>query len=170
MQGGHQRLLERLQAHALEHRSGEAAPLGAAELGSEDLQRLAQDRADLHARIDRLAIRSCRRIVGVSLIGNAVTELIGAARSMIGSDENIEKTESCWIWKGNFIKGYGAMFYKKVVKAHRFSYEIYKGKIEKNIQIKREFSTNLKSTLISIKERLKVLEGLITKLRSQGRL
>ena len=42
-----------------------------------------------------------------------------------------------------------------------------KGKIEKNIQIKREFSTNLKSTLISIKERLKVLEGLITNIKSK---
>jgi len=44
----------------------------------------------------------------------------------------IEKLENCWIWKGVKIKGYGIMFHKKPVKAHRFSYEIHKGKIEKN--------------------------------------
>jgi hypothetical protein len=44
----------------------------------------------------------------------------------------VERTGSCWTWKGPLMKGYGAMFYKKVVKAHRFSYEIHKGEIEKN--------------------------------------
>jgi len=43
----------RFQTHALEHRRGGAAPLCAAELGPEHLQRLAQDRADLHAWIER---------------------------------------------------------------------------------------------------------------------
>lgn len=45
--------------------------------------------------------------------------------------DKVEKTDTCWIWKGNFIKNYGCMFYKKTIKSHRFSYEIHKGKIEK---------------------------------------
>lgn len=44
----------------------------------------------------------------------------------------VEKSENCWIWKGPLTKGYGSMFYKKIVKAHRFSYEIHKGKIDEN--------------------------------------
>ncbi len=47
--------------------------------------------------------------------------------------EKIEKTSSCWIWKGGKNeKGYGTFFvqsYKACVKAHRFSYEILIGKI-----------------------------------------
>lgn len=49
--------------------------------------------------------------------------------------ENIEKTESCWIWKGVDIKGYGVMFFKKCIKAHRFSYMIHKGELEKDKMI-----------------------------------
>lgn len=45
--------------------------------------------------------------------------------------ENIEKTESCWNWKGLFMGDYGVLFYKTHVKAHRFSYLIHKGKLEK---------------------------------------
>jgi hypothetical protein len=45
---------------------------------------------------------------------------------------NIEKTESCWIWKGVIVRGgYGHTFFKKSVKAHRFSYMIHKGELEK---------------------------------------
>lgn len=46
--------------------------------------------------------------------------------------QNIEKTATCWIWKGVKIDGYGIMFHKKPVKSHRFSFEIHKGKIDKN--------------------------------------
>jgi Pectobacterium phage endonuclease len=43
----------------------------------------------------------------------------------------VEKTDTCWIWKGALIKGYGIMFFKKSIKAHRFSYMIHKGELEK---------------------------------------
>jgi hypothetical protein len=44
---------------------------------------------------------------------------------------NIEKTDGCWNWKGCNIREYGMMFYEKRIKAHRFSYMIHKGEIEK---------------------------------------
>lgn len=51
---------------------------------------------------------------------------------------NIEKTPTCWIWKGSKLKThkieYG-MFYKttrKGILAHRYSYQIFKGRIPKD--------------------------------------
>lgn len=44
----------------------------------------------------------------------------------------IEKTSTCWIWKGaRFANGYGVFSFShsRNMKAHRFSYEIYKGPI-----------------------------------------
>lgn len=45
--------------------------------------------------------------------------------------ENIEKTDTCWNWKGLYWNGYGVLFYKKQITAHRFSYMIHKGSLEK---------------------------------------
>lgn len=52
-------------------------------------------------------------------------------------EEKIEKIDSCWIWVGAFFKsGYGRFsFGKKKVRAHRFSYELYIGKIPKGIYV-----------------------------------
>lgn len=44
----------------------------------------------------------------------------------------VKKTESCWLWTGaKFTNGYGVFcsYPKKNLKAHRFSYELHKGKI-----------------------------------------
>jgi len=48
---------------------------------------------------------------------------------------NLEKLDSCWIWKGLFVKGYGVLFFKKNIKAHRFSYLIHKGELMKGLLI-----------------------------------
>ena len=48
----------------------------------------------------------------------------------------VQKTTNCWIWLASKdIKGYGwfGINSKNVVKAHRFSYELHKGKIPKGI-------------------------------------
>lgn len=54
----------------------------------------------------------------------------------------VEKTTSCWIWKGtHFSKGYGAFsitlgkYRSKNVLAHRFSYALVRGPILNNLQI-----------------------------------
>jgi hypothetical protein len=43
----------------------------------------------------------------------------------------VEKTETCWIWKGSKIRGYGVLFYKQQIRAHRFSYMIHHGPLDK---------------------------------------
>lgn len=50
--------------------------------------------------------------------------------AMIRFEKNVEKTATCWIWKGCQIKGYGVMFLKKPIKAHRFSFMIYNGNLD----------------------------------------
>lgn len=49
----------------------------------------------------------------------------------------VEKTENCWIWKGCIDNGYGrfALTHDKLVMAHRFSYELFRGEIPKGLQI-----------------------------------
>lgn len=47
---------------------------------------------------------------------------------------NIEKNK-CWNWVGKKIKGYGVIFYKQNMKAHRFSYLIHKGELRSNMLI-----------------------------------
>ncbi len=59
------------------------------------------------------------------------TEEVMLDEAKIRFHDSIEKTDYCWIWKGNFIRNYGCMFYKKIIRSHRFSYMIYKGEIEK---------------------------------------
>ncbi len=41
-----------------------------------------------------------------------------------------EKEGECWIWKKSIVRGYGWLFYIKSMRAHRFSYMVYKGNIE----------------------------------------
>lgn len=48
--------------------------------------------------------------------------------------DSIEKTESCWNWKGTLNKGTGYGFYR-YGSAHRMSYEIHKGNIPKGLMI-----------------------------------
>lgn len=51
----------------------------------------------------------------------------------------IKKTKSCWLWMGSMHganSGYGEFpFENKVVRSHRFSYELFKGKIPDGLHI-----------------------------------
>lgn len=50
-------------------------------------------------------------------------------------EAKIEKTENCWVWKGTKNQyGYGIFMLVggKTVRAHRYSYELYKGEIPLN--------------------------------------
>lgn len=51
----------------------------------------------------------------------------------------VEKTAKCWIWTGyKNKKGYGTFYKiteKQTVRAHRFSYELHKGKFNKKLLI-----------------------------------
>lgn len=51
--------------------------------------------------------------------------------------QKVEKTESCWIWRGALnSKGYGAFgVHGKSVSAHRYSYEMHIGPIPKGLYI-----------------------------------
>lgn len=50
---------------------------------------------------------------------------------------NIEKTDSCWIWKGCVADcGYGVMTIEgKYLYMHRYSYQMHKGNIKNNLQV-----------------------------------
>lgn len=50
----------------------------------------------------------------------------------------VEKTSSCWIWKGATAQGYGVMgngTHRGLVKAHRVSFEMHIGPIPKGLEI-----------------------------------
>jgi DNA-binding CsgD family transcriptional regulator len=48
--------------------------------------------------------------------------------------EKVEKTDSCWNWKASKnSKGYGLFNYKKVMTAHRFSWERINGKVPEGL-------------------------------------
>jgi len=49
----------------------------------------------------------------------------------------VEKTDSCWVWKGHLIKGYGqfAVAGKVIINAHIFSYVLLKKGIPHNLQL-----------------------------------
>ena len=48
----------------------------------------------------------------------------------------VEKTDTCWIWIGCKSAGYGAFrVNRKNIRAHRFSYELYKGKIPSKLLV-----------------------------------
>jgi len=47
--------------------------------------------------------------------------------------KNVKKNDYCWEWTGKLCNGYGAVeFHKKQFRAHRLSYIIHNGSIEKN--------------------------------------
>lgn len=52
-------------------------------------------------------------------------------------EDNIVKTESCWVWRGKLTKdGYGRYYRNNEAKyAHRHSYETYKGSIPNGLVI-----------------------------------
>jgi hypothetical protein len=46
------------------------------------------------------------------------------------------RTDTCWLWIGAKQRGYGALALDgKVVRAHRFSYELFNGSIPKGLEI-----------------------------------
>jgi hypothetical protein len=49
----------------------------------------------------------------------------------------VEKTNTCWEWKASKMwRGYGQFrINKKMVRAHRFAYELFKGEIPKGLQL-----------------------------------
>ncbi len=49
----------------------------------------------------------------------------------------VDKSQGCWTWLGGLFKtGYGQFWNgKKVVRAHRYSYELLKGQIPKGLQL-----------------------------------
>lgn len=49
----------------------------------------------------------------------------------------VKKLNNCWEWTASLNKyGYGTFYYnKKIIKAHRFSYEISKGLIPKRLEL-----------------------------------
>lgn len=51
-------------------------------------------------------------------------------------EQKINKTDTCWYWTGGILLGYGYFWYNnKTLKAHRFSYELYKEKIPYGLTI-----------------------------------
>jgi len=52
-------------------------------------------------------------------------------------NENVEKTEQCWLWIGNFnTNGYGRIsIHSKKIFAHRFSFNLFKGKIPPKMDV-----------------------------------
>jgi hypothetical protein len=52
-------------------------------------------------------------------------------------NDKVEKTSSCWVWKNAKDKdGYGIFWDQtKIIKAHRFSYQLFKDKIPQGLQI-----------------------------------
>jgi hypothetical protein len=52
-------------------------------------------------------------------------------------NSNVEKTKTCWIWKGGFSdKGYGRISYKnKMRQAHRIMYALYNDNWDENLVI-----------------------------------
>lgn len=49
----------------------------------------------------------------------------------------VKKTNTCWNWTGGFLQsGYGIFtINNKIVRAHRFSYELHKNKIPVNLNV-----------------------------------
>lgn len=64
--------------------------------------------------------------------GKCITQELNYSAALGRFLDKIEKSDSCWIWKGTcFHVGYGAFWFKGNHQyAHRISYEMFKGKIE----------------------------------------
>lgn len=53
-------------------------------------------------------------------------------------ERRVDKTDTCWLWKGCLVRGYGQIGRKKDGKlvreyAHRVSYRLYKGRIPEGL-------------------------------------
>ena len=48
---------------------------------------------------------------------------------------NVQKTDSCWNWEGPTIRGYGIMFFKKNIRAPRFSFLIHNGNLDSKLLV-----------------------------------
>ena len=51
--------------------------------------------------------------------------------------QKVDKTESCWLWKGALnSRGYGSFSFEgKIISSHRYSYETYVGKIPEGMHV-----------------------------------
>jgi hypothetical protein len=55
--------------------------------------------------------------------------------------DGVEKTETCWLWKGKKTKGYGMLYVgrpggvRKVAYAHRYIYEMVNGPIPEGLNL-----------------------------------
>lgn len=48
--------------------------------------------------------------------------------------KKVQKTDTCWLWMAAKSGGYGQIGYaRKLIKAHRVSWEIFRGKIKNNL-------------------------------------
>jgi hypothetical protein len=47
----------------------------------------------------------------------------------------VDKTETCWLWTGAMLNGYGKFWAGKTVFAHRWSYERFIGPIPKGLHL-----------------------------------
>lgn len=48
----------------------------------------------------------------------------------------VKKTKTCWLWTAASSRGYGQLgINKKLIYAHRFSYELHRGKIPQGLHI-----------------------------------
>lgn len=78
----------------------------------------------------------------------------------------VEKTSSCWIWKGNVgSNGYGQFGYNyKVVSSHRLAYQLTKGEIPEGM----ELDHLCKNTLCVNPEHLEIVNRRENTLRSSN--
>lgn len=74
-------------------------------------------------------------------IENNISFLLLFKNKFLDRIENINK--DCWVWKGTLLRGYGVLnlFNKKYaintsIRAHRYSYILYKGQIPKDLIIR----------------------------------
>lgn len=57
-------------------------------------------------------------------------------------ESNFSKTKGCWEWKGALSSGYGRFgFMGKVLRAHRFSYLLYKDEIPAGLLVRHSCNT-----------------------------
>ena len=50
--------------------------------------------------------------------------------------KKINKTDTCWLWTGSSERGYGRIYIgNKTYRAHRFVYELLKGKIPEGLEL-----------------------------------
>jgi len=69
--------------------------------------------------------------------GKCITQELNCSAVLDRFLDKVEKTDSCWIWKGcKFTMGYGQFWLnRKQVYAHRISFQIHKGEIPKGMLV-----------------------------------